>query len=158
MCMATDGIKLMPCCRCVSRLEIRQELSQSRQRYGIGPSSCQPPQLSKHMGQAAPDGSFKAKHHEACRRINNILEVTAWLVVQLNPQIMCWHFKIPLGHCCYLRQKSSVHFHIREATTDEMSYWDDVDVTKCKQGNSQGFGNTETFYRTWCMRPVASNV
>lgn len=27
MCMATDGIKLIPCCGCVSRLEIRQELS-----------------------------------------------------------------------------------------------------------------------------------
>lgn len=120
--MATDGIKLMPCYRCVSRFEISQELSESRQRYGIGPSSCKPPQLSKHMGQAAPDGSFKAKHHEVCRRMNNILEVTAWLVVQLNPQMMCWHFKMPLGQC-YLFLFTHVKPPLMRCGTEMMLMW-----------------------------------
>lgn len=105
----TDGDKLISCCGCVSRFEIRQDLSQSRQRCGIGPSSCQPAQLSKHMGEAAPDGGFKAKHHKPRRRIHNILEVTAGLVVELTQcaGIIKYHWVTVVT----LRQKSSFPFH-----------------------------------------------
>ena len=144
--VATDGISAwLPSCRSVRGLEVGQKLSQRRHRCGKGPSYCQLHQLSNHVGQAAPDRSFKATHCTACRRGNDSSEVTA------HDMLSSWIFKLKvLAFQNTIRSVLLLSVNEFYTFTKQRRWWASWDVVMCfccwnvaDVNKCQDFGNTE---------------